>query len=419
MNKANKMNVNRLLATLSHINQYGANQHGKGITRLAYTPLYEEALRDFIGLCEAEKMTVRVDAFGNMIARREGTNPKLPVVALGSHMDTVIQGGEYDGTLGVVAALEVIRSLNEEEIETIHPIELIVFACEESARFGASTLGSKAMTGLLDTYSVSNLRDKNGITIQQAFQDYSLDFQKIDKVIRKREEFKVFLELHIEQGPILEMQRKKIGIVTGIASPTRIEVRIQGKASHSGTTPMNDRQDALVAAAEIILEVEHAAKEESAFGTVGTVGVCMVQPGAMNVIPDSVHLQLEVRGTSEQSKNNVLDSLFRLFRELEERRGVVINPSVIIVERPVLLSKEVVNMLTDCSNTLDLSYIHMTSGAGHDAMSMGHLCPTGLIFIPCREGLSHHPDEYASAEDIEAGLQLLKEATLRFAISTT
>ncbi|MNJ42661.1 putative hydrolase [compost metagenome] len=409
-------NIQRLLATLSRINQFGADPQGKGITRLAYSETYTDALADFKELCEAEQMAVRVDAFGNLIARREGKNPHLPVVALGSHMDTVIHGGEYDGTLGVAAALEVIRSLNEERVETVHPIELIAFACEESARFGASTLGSKAMTGLLDTYAVSNLRDKNGITIQEAFRECSLDFHKIGEALRRREEFKVFLELHIEQGPLLEAQRQQIGIVTGIASPTRIQVHVSGKASHSGTTPMNDRQDALAAAAEIILEVESAAKKEAAFGTVGTVGVCMVQPGAMNVIPDSVTLQLEVRGTSEQSKNNVLDSLFRLFRELEDQRGVIINPAVISVERPVLLSKEVVAKLTECSEAMDLSYIRMTSGAGHDAMSMAHICPTGLIFIPCREGLSHHPDEFAAVEDIEAGLRLLKEAVLTYAI---
>jgi hydantoinase/carbamoylase family amidase len=412
-------NVRRLLDTLSRMNQYGVNPEGKGITRLAYSDTYEKAMHDFIGLCEAQRMSVRVDAFGNVIARREGKYPDLPVVALGSHMDTVIHGGEYDGTLGVAAAFEVIRSLNEEQIITAHPIELIVFACEESARFGASTLGSKSMTGQLDIYSVSNLRDKNGVTIQQAFRDFSLDFQKIGDAVRSPQEFKVFLELHIEQGPILERKQKQIGIVTGIASPTRMQVHVKGKASHSGTTPMNDRQDALVAAAEIILGVEKAAKEEADFGTVGTVGVCTVQPGAMNVIPDSVLLQLEVRGTSEQSKNNVLDTLFRLSRELEDRRGVILDPAVINVERPVLLSDEVVAHLKEGCETLNLSYMHMASGAGHDAMSMAQICPTGLIFIPCREGLSHHPDEFVSAEDIEAGLRLLKEAVLRFADRST
>ncbi len=357
-----------------------------------------------------------MDAFGNLIARREGRNPELPVVALGSHMDTVNHGGEYDGTLGVIAALEVISSLNEDQIETVHPIELIVFACEESARFGASTLGSKAMTGGLDLYFVSNLRDKNGITIQQAFRDMSIDFQEIGKAIRKPSEFKAFLELHIEQGPVLELQQKQIGIVTGIASPSRLQVHVKGKSSHSGTTPMNMRQDALAAAAEIILEVERVAKEEAAFGTVGTVGVCIVQPGAMNIIPDSVILQLEVRGTSEQSKSNVLDEIFRLFRDLEQRRGVVVEPEVLNVERPVLLSKEAIAALTDCCEQRDYSYIHMVSGAGHDAMNMAQICPTGLIFIPCREGLSHHPDEFASVEDIEVGAKLLREAVLRFAI---
>jgi len=409
------VNIDRLIVTLDALNQYGADRQGRGITRLAYTKIYEEAMLEFVQMCKQIDLDVQLDAFGNVIARREGRLADLPAVAFGSHMDTVNNGGEYDGILGVVAGLEVMRSLHEEGVQTRHPLELIVFACEESSRFGVSTLGSKAMTGLLDHYAVSNLRDKNGVTIQQAFREAGLDFDRIREAVRTPKQLKTFLELHIEQGPLLEMERKFIGIVTGIASPTRLQVHVKGKASHSGTTPMIGRQDALAAAAEIILEVERSAREETEYGTVGTVGVCTVLPGAMNVIPDSVILQIDVRGTSEPSKNTILDTLFRLFRRLEEQRGVIVEPAILNVERPVLLQNEVVDILTECCENQQVSYRHMVSGAGHDSMNMAALCPTGLIFIPCREGLSHHPDEYASRESIEAGTRVLKEAVLRFA----
>lgn len=224
------MNMQRLQQTLTTINRFGAT--GKGITRLAYTNVYRDAMDYFIGLCEEEGLAVRVDACGNIIARREGEDSRLPVVACGSHLDTVIQGGGYDGTLGVVAALEVIRQINEERITTKHPIEIIAFACEESTRFGVSTLGSKAMTGSVNKEIVSKLYDKNGISIQEAFRECSLDFEAIGDAARQPDEYKLFLELHIEQGPVLELEHKQVGIVTGIAAPTRLHVHVEGKASH-------------------------------------------------------------------------------------------------------------------------------------------------------------------------------------------
>ncbi|MGC5325206.1 Zn-dependent hydrolase [Brevibacillus sp. SYSU BS000544] len=408
------MNIQRLQQTLQTINEFGATNYG--ITRLAYTQTYKDALNYFIDLCEEEKLSVRVDSCGNVIARREGEDPNLPVVACGSHMDTVIQGGGYDGTLGVVAALEVIRSLNEENITTKHPIELIVFACEESTRFGVSTIGSKAMTGLLDKNALSKLKDRNGVSIQEAFEEVSLDFQKIDSVVRNPEEFKVFLELHIEQGPVLEAEKIQVGIVTGIAAPTRLRVQIKGKASHSGTTPMNSRQDALAAAAEIILAVEEAAIAETHLGTVGTVGACNVLPGAMNVIPDSVTMLIEVRGTSVESKDFVITQLYHLFSTLEQKRGVTITPELLNNEKPVLLQQEVVQSITKTCEQLRISYIEMGSGAGHDSMNMALLCPTGLIFIPCKDGLSHHPDEFTSSSEMETGVRLLKQEILHWAI---
>lgn len=409
------MDVQQFLQTLNGINKFGATRHG--MTRLAYSQTYQEAMEYFIELCVEEKLAIRIDAAGNLIARREGADPELPVVACGSHLDTVIQGGEYDGTLGVVAALEVIRSLNEDRIATKHPIEIIVFACEESTRFSMSTIGSKAMAGLIHPESISRLKDRDGVSIQEAFRSASLNFDEIGRAARRAEEIKVFLELHIEQGPVLEYERKQVGIVKGIAAPTRLRVHIQGKASHSGTTPMNRRKDALAAAAQIILGVEQAALTELSYGTVGTVGVCEVQPGAMNVVPGSAELLVDIRGISVESKSRVIDKLYPLFRSLESERGVAITPELLHDEKPVLLQEDVASSIASTCEQLGISFLHMASGAGHDAMNMARLCPTGLIFIPCKDGLSHHPDEFASVEDIEVGLRLLKQEILNWAVA--
>ncbi|AIF66136.1 N-carbamoyl-L-amino acid amidohydrolase [Terribacillus saccharophilus] len=407
------MDLKRLEKTLLEINQF--SQSEEGVTRLAYSKEERQAAEHFSYLCRQEGMTVRMDASGNVIARREGSNPDLPVVACGSHLDTVIQGGRYDGTLGVIAALEVIRSLNDKRIETKHPIEIIAFACEESSRFGVSTIGSKAMAGLLDKESVAELKDSEGKSISNVFSECSLNFSGIERSNRRNEEFKVFFELHIEQGPVLERQLKQIGIVIGIAAPTRFELKIKGQASHSGTTPMDYRKDALLGAAEIALQLEQAAKMEARNGTVATVGACEVKPGSMNVIPDLATMKIDIRGTSTDSKNRVIEKLFTSIKQVEEKRSVSIEYSELSNEHPINLDKEVIQSLTESCELKGYTYMHMTSGAGHDAMNMAILCPTGLIFVPSKNGLSHHPDEYTAIEQIGIGTDLLETAIIEWA----
>ncbi|WP_010272846.1 Zn-dependent hydrolase [Paenibacillus senegalensis] len=409
------MNKIRLEKTLEQFNQIGAAS-GKGITRLAYTPEHAEANRYFIELCKQEGMNVRIDACGNVIARRQGAEPELPAVACGSHLDTVQQGGRYDGTVGVVAALEVVRSLNDRQVVTRHPLEIISFACEESARFGVSTIGSKAMTGKWVKAEAEGWKDKNGISFREALETCSLSMEKVESARRQPEELKAFFELHIEQGPLLENKQKDIGIAIAISAPTRLEVTVQGKASHSGTTPMMLRKDALLGAAEIIAGVERAALSEADRGTVATVGVCEVSPGAMNVVPESVQLLIDIRGTVIESKRAVVQQLSALFGSIRDRRGLEIASRVISEEMPVLLAEETAASLADHCRRLELSYLYMNSGAGHDAMNMADFCPTGLIFIPSTNGLSHHPEEYTSIEHIAKGTQLLEEALIEWAV---
>lgn len=407
------MNVRRLEKTLNEINQFGYSD--KGITRLAYTKAERQAVDYLIKHCQQEGMEVRIDSCGNVIARREGQNPNLPVVACGSHLDTVIQGGKYDGTLGVIAALEVIRSLNDKGIVTEHPIELIAFACEESSRFGVSTIGSKAMAGILKKEAIAELKDRDGKPISEAFSECALRFDDIEKSARKKEEFKVFLEMHIEQGPVLERVEKQIGIATAIASPTRFEVKIQGKASHSGTTPMDYRRDAFLGAAEIALVLEKSAKMDADSGTVATVGVCEVKPGAMNVVPDFAEMKIDIRGTSLESKNRVLKKVYASINQIKEKRNLRIVLNELSNESPVELDHEMIQSLTESCEQKGFSYIHMPSGAGHDAMNMARLCPTGLIFVPSKDGLSHHRDEYTAIEQIAIGVSLLETELTKWA----
>ncbi|RNF39738.1 Zn-dependent hydrolase [Planococcus salinus] len=403
------LDIKRLQTTLEQLNEYG--NEGQGINRLAYTEEEQEAKNFFMELCKKEGMSVRLDTAGNIIARREGQDPSLPAVAFGSHIDTVYEGGKYDGAVGVVAALEVIRSLNDKKIKTAHPLEIISFACEESARFGYSTIGSKAMTGLLSG-DYENLRDKDGVYLKEELSKYSLN---LEEAKRPKEELEVFFEIHIEQGPALEETGKKIGIVTGIAAPTRFKLLVKGLASHSGTTPMKYRKDALLGASEIALALEEQAMEEEQYDTVATVGVCDVKPGAMNIVPGLVEMKVDIRGVSEESKARVIEKLQSAVEKAEAKRGLEITSTVLAEETPVQLEERVIDSLKETADKLGHSYLLMPSGAGHDAMNMAHLCPTGMLFIPSKDGLSHNPQEYSSIEDIGIGAELLEEEIMKWA----
>ncbi|WP_277585035.1 Zn-dependent hydrolase [Psychrobacillus antarcticus] len=396
----------------NNINQY--NSGNKGITRVAYTNEEQACTQAFLRMCKDEGLDIRIDQSGNAIGRREGKIKGLPPVLLGSHLDTVYQGGKYDGVVGVTAALEVVKRLNEKGIETDHPIEIISFACEESSRFGVSTLGSKAMAGVFDKEKVRHLKDRNGVTLEEALSLCAFEIDSVEYASRKDEDIKAFFELHIEQGPVLVSENKKIGIVTGIAAPVRFSIRIIGTPSHSGTTPMNMRNDALLGASEIALELEKVAKNEQIHGTVATVGVLDIQAGAMNVVPGEVEIKVDIRGTSLPSRQRVLDHLNRTIELVERNRLLKIVSQEIIKEEPVLLSTEIIDAMETICMEQDISYQMMPSGAGHDAMNMVNLCPTGLIFVPSVNGLSHHPDEYTDPDDILIGIDVLEKIVIHY-----
>lgn len=394
------------------INQY--NSGNKGITRVAYTNEEQACTQAFMRMCKDEGLDIRIDQCGNAIGRREGRIKGLPPVLIGSHLDTVYQGGNYDGVVGVTAALEVVKRLNEKGIETDHPIEIISFACEESSRFGVSTLGSKAMAGTFDKEKVRYLKDRNGVTLEEALSLCAFEIDSVEYASREDENIKAFFELHVEQGPVLMNENKKIGIVTGIAAPVRFSIRIIGTPSHSGTTPMNMRNDALLGASEIALELEKVAISEQNYGTVATIGVLDIQSGAMNVVPGEVEIKVDIRGTSLVSRQRVLEHLNRTIELVGRTRHLEIFSQEIISEEPVILSTEIINAMEKICKEQDISYKTMPSGAGHDAMNMVKLCPTGLIFVPSENGLSHHPDEYTDHDDILIGIEVLEKIVIHY-----
>lgn len=395
----------RLEENFQRLSKIG-RQEGGGITRLAFSDTDWEAREVIIDLMVNAGLTVRFDTFGNIIGRREGLGDEKSVVMLGSHIDSVPQGGNFDGVVGVLGAIEVLHCLKERQERNDHPIEVVVFMAEESSRFGVATLGSKAFCGKLIFDNLAQYQDKDGVSLGQAMQQRGLAPEKISQA-QYVGQIKAFLELHIEQGKVLETTNCQIGIVTGIAAPTRFQVIFTGQADHSGATPMNMRQDALTAAAEVILLVEELAGRAAHQGVVGTTGVIKAEPGAMNVIPGRVELGIDIRGITVESKQWVVDELIAGIERIKQERCIRGEIITLAEEAPVEISQEMVAVLQNVCKQHPYPAMSMPSGAGHDAMHLAALAPTGIIFIPCQGGVSHNPAERASMEDIAAGTEIL------------
>jgi len=385
-----------------------------GCTRLAFSD-EDMAARDWlVSAMTAAGLSVRIDAVGNICGRREG-DTDLPAVMLGSHLDTVPEGGHYDGVVGVLAALEVARALNLQNVSTRRPVEVVNFSAEESSRFGLATIGSKAMIGQLSVAVLKKLCDDRGQTLYRVLLDRGLAPDDLASAALIPGQVHAFLELHIEQGPVLEDAGVPIGVVTAIAAATRFKVVIEGHADHSGNTPMTMRKDALAAASELVLAVEQIAGQEAGPHTVGTVGALTVAPGAMNVIPGRVELWIDLRDIDSASKSVAVQRVMEAMTRIAEKRGVKIGHELICDDQPVVLSAKIRAEITAAVKTSGLASIDLPSGAGHDAMNMAAVTESGMIFIPSIDGISHNVAERTRMEDVFFGTQLLLAATLRLA----
>ena len=379
---------------------------GDGINRLAFTDADWAGRQYIVDRMIDAGLTVEADGFGNVIGYKAGKNPDLPVVMVGSHTDSVPNGGNYDGVVGVLSAIEAVRSMIEDNVEHDHTIAVVDFMCEESSRFGAATLGSKAMRGELTLDDLHRLVDKKGISIYEALQSRNLNPDGIETMEYTRP-VKAFIEIHIEQGKVLEHEQKKIGIVTGIAAPERFYVTIRGNADHSGATPMKLRHDALCGASKIILGIEEIASMQEEPPVVGTVGVVEVIPGAMNVIPGAVKLGVDIRSISKVARDSVVTLIKEFIDVICEKRGLSYTIEPIAQDHPVAMHPAMIREIEGAVKAVDVEYMTMPSGAGHDAMHWADVVPTGMIFIPCREGISHNPAEYTEMDDIVTGAEVL------------
>ena len=396
----NKDRVNDLLMGLG---EFGKTD--QGVTRLAYSDEDRAAQNWLLEKVADLNLQVREDAVGNVFLRRVGEDDSLPAVATGSHLDTVIHGGIYDGMCGVVGALEALYMLKDAKLK--RSVEVIIFRAEESSRFGFATIGSKLMTGNGTPESFSKAAKKGELSYVEALANWRCNPANYKEAIVVPNTYKSFSEIHIEQGKVLEETGKQVGIVHNIAAPTRFKIHIKGMADHSGATPMGFRKDALVSGAKLILAVETAATAEKDNGTVGTVGVVDVEPSSINVVPGGVTLWVDVRGVNNESIARTLEAIKAEANAVAENDGVAIEFEMLTADKPVALSEELAKKVEAICEAEGIDYLHMNSGAGHDAMHMAKLAPTTMIFIPCKEGISHNPAEFAKLEDVCRAVEVL------------
>jgi N-carbamoyl-L-amino-acid hydrolase len=378
------------------------------VTRIVFTPTDLEARGWLVSLCEKAGLSVRQDAIGNIFARWTGFESNAPAVGTGSHIDAIPNAGKYDGVVGVLGGLEAIRSLQASGFHPKHSIELLVFTSEEPTRFGIGCLGSRLLSGTLSADAARKLADKEGTLLEDVRRKAGCN-GRLEEVKVPSGYYKAFVELHIEQGPLLEQQRVPLGIVTSIAAPASLSISIEGAGGHAGGVLMPGRRDALCAAAELILAIENAARSSGALDTVATVGICEVFPGAVNSIPSRVHLSVDIRDTNLERRDAVMQMIAGAGDAIAGRRQVEIRKEVLNADAPAQCVPAIVEALSASCKKHQLNFAPMVSRAYHDSLFMSRVAPVAMLFIPCRNGYSHRPDEYASPEDIGRGVLVLAE----------
>ena len=394
---------------LNAVGRIGIGSHG-AVTRLVFSVKELRSRQLLIHLMRQAGLKIHIDAIGNILGRLDGANPKAPAVLAGSHLDTVIHGGKYDGPVGVIGALEAVRTIRENNIAFRSPLEVVCFVGEESSRFGFSTLGSSLVAGEVRPKDLTNAVDQQGTKLADVLASLGISRRNLSAIKRNPNGLKAYLELHIEQGPILEAKKKRIGLVTAIAAPSRFRVVFIGQADHSGTTPMEMRKDALVASAQLIEYVEKTCRKFSSMAkgrVVGTVGAMRIEPGVINAVPGKAELSVDIRGITTRSKDRVATMVKQEAGAIARARGIGVEILPIREEHPVPLDKRLLRMTKDICDEKGLDYEIMPSGAGHDAMQMAKITPAGMIFVPSTRGISHNPLEWTDPKISASALSCL------------
>jgi len=376
------------------------------VTRIVFTPMDVRARTYLIGLFEEVGLCVRVDALGNTFARWEGAEPDAAPVGTGSHIDAIPFSGRYDGTVGVLGALEALRALQRCGFRPRRSLEILLFTSEEPTRFGVGCLGSRALSGAWSPERLAAMKDTDGISLADARKTagFTGDLASAQLPV---DYYAAFVELHIEQGPLLKREGIPIGIVSAIAAPATLRAVFTGPGGHAGSVLMPDRADALLGGAELALVVEQEAKSTGTPDTVGTTGVLLIHPGAVNSIPSRVQMEIDIRDTDRERRDRVVVAVRTAAETIAERRRLGVTIETINADPPATCDPRILAATEQAAAALGLPVRSMVSRAYHDSLFMARICPTGMIFIPCRGGVSHRPDEYSAPHEIQRGVAVL------------
>lgn len=407
------IDLHRMAGELEQLAKF-SDTEPPGVTRIVFKPA-DLCAREFLkGKFRGTGLDVREDAVGNTFARWPGTEPDLAPIGTGSHADAIPNSGRFDGTVGVLGGLEAIRALKRAGYRPRRSIELLLFTSEEPTRFGLGCLGSRLLAGVLSPEHARSLRDSGGSTLEDV--RLSAGFSgELQEVKLPDSYYEAFIELHIEQGPALEREGIALGVVTDIAAPASMRIVIEGEGGHAGAVLMPQRKDALTAAAELILAVESAALSTGVIDTVATTGICDVFPGAVNSVPSRVKLELDVRDVEGQRRNVVLSLIEQASQTIAKKRGLSLRSELINADPPASCAPFIIEALVQSCAEQACTHRQMISRAYHDSLFMARIAPVGMLFIPCRGGVSHRPDEYAAAEDIANGTRVLAYTLARLA----
>ncbi len=376
------------------------------VTRVLFSEADLRGRKFVKSLCRKAGLALREDAVGNIFARWEGLDKRLSAVATGSHVDAIPNAGKFDGVVGVLGGIEAIRSLKKSGFRPTRSIELIIFTSEEPTRFGIGCLGSRLLSRVLSPVKAASLHDRDGNNLNHWRKQGGCN-GKLDSVGLVKNSYSAFVELHIEQGPILEKEKISIGIVEKIAAPSTLRIQLTGVGGHAGATLMPGRRDALLAGAEIALAVEKIVTASGSPDTVGTTGVFRIEPGAVNSVPCQVILEIDLRDTLVATRDAALVKIEKSVREICKRRKIKFNIERLNVDPPAVCDPKLVQTVVDVCRAQKISHKKMISRAYHDSLFMAQVCPTTMIFIPCFKGYSHRPDEYSSPQQIEKGVIVL------------
>lgn len=395
----------RIKKHLTKLSEFNTDS-GEGLTRFTFTKEEEQA-REYL---KNELKEIGVEAYedqaGNLFGRIVGEKADTPAIMIGSHYDSVKNGGHFDGPAGVIMALEIMTLLKEEGFKPQYPIEFVALIEEEGGRFGSGLYGSRAMTGAISYQDLLNYKDKDGISMAEELKNHGFEPKNIKDAARDPESIKAFIELHIEQGPVLESEEKDVGLVDFIVGINEFKVKLKGRPDHAGTTPMQLRKDALLSASRVVQEVEKSALK-AGHATVATVGEMEVKPGAANIVPGEVEFSVDIRSKKAELVEQVKDDILSILAEEEKNYAVEWEINELLSVDPIPLSEEILELFIESAEENDFSYKKMISGAGHDAMVMAGMTDVGLVFVPSKNGRSHCPEEWTDYADLQKGIEVI------------